>query len=58
MDIGEDFMKRIALGLSLLAVLILTYSASPVVGWATLAAAATLLITSRARQAQPVTAER
>jgi hypothetical protein len=51
-------MKRIALGLSLLAVLMLVYSASPVVGWAALAAAATLLVTSRARQARPATAER
>ena len=51
-------MKRIALGLTLLAVLILIYSASPVFGWAALAAAATLLITSRARQARPAMAER
>jgi hypothetical protein len=51
-------MRRTVLGVSLLAVLILTYSASPVVGWAALAASATLLIMIRVRQTRPATAER
>ena len=44
-------MLRVAIGISLLAVLMLTYVANPVLGWVSMGALVTFVFAKRSRQA-------
>ena len=54
----EEIMRRIGLGGSVLATLMLMYWVSPALAWVALAASSSLMIAKRTRQARQVAGER